>query len=204
MTTEPEKHTLDKEIVPKVEKTASANALEHPLQLALSHFVDRARDIEDCSRFLKTARDQRQSEIKDFLDELKRGVDGFTRWRTTGEGSGLVRFIDVFQKLKRFASSQPDHVMSDSLFLGLFAAFDGFIGDLLRALFQRRAELFNRIGRDIPFKDILLSKSLDDVKLSVLDKFIEEFRRDSYIEQFESGVTPWNWTEKEVKLECRW
>lgn len=164
-----------------------ASAKEHPLGVAIDRLVHRALDIEDCARFLPTAREQRKGELKKWNEELRSLSGAFDTREKFGESYGLVlmKLIDTVQKLHRFVSSQPNRVMSRSLFLGLFAAFDAYVGDLLRALFECKQELFNRIGSEVPFKDILSSKSLADVKLGVLNKFVEDFRRESYVEQFE-------------------
>ena len=90
------------------------------------------------------------------------------------------------RKAIRLSAAHPDRVMASSLLLGLFAALDAYVGDLLRALFHQRRELFNQLGHDVAFKDILAASSIEDIKLSVLEEFIDKFRRDSYIEQFET------------------
>ena len=71
------------------------------------------------------------------------------------------------------------------LYLSLFASFDAFIGQLLRALYTCKSELFNNIKHDTSFDKILRAQSIEEIKDQVLEDEIESIRRESYVKQFE-------------------
>jgi hypothetical protein len=76
--------------------------------------------------------------------------------------------------------------MENSLFVGLFSAFDAFTGELVNAMYQKKPELFHTITRSVTLGEILQFESVDALKQDLLEKEIEAFRRESYTEQFEA------------------
>jgi hypothetical protein len=161
---------------------------QHPIEIAIKKFAHRIRDIEGCIRFLPRLREQQNSEADALLQELRSINAGVKEER---QKIGLVGYFEKvlaqsLLQIDRFVNARPDHVMRFSLFLGLFASLDAYMGDLLTGLFYCRPELFNRIGKDIPFREIVSAQSIKEVKSRVLTEFIDKFRRDSYIDQFET------------------
>ncbi len=75
-------------------------------------------------------------------------------------------------------------MLAKSLFTQLFAEFDAYIGELLKVVYVKNDKLLKGISREISLSDLLDFEDINSVKLSMLDKEIETFRRDSYIEQF--------------------
>jgi len=71
-----------------------------------------------------------------------------------------------------------------SLYIGIFSEYDVFIGDLLEAIYELKPELFKGIKREITLSELLEFASVDAVKQDILDKEIDSFRRNSYVEQF--------------------
>src|SRR2546422_8396032 len=57
------------------------------------------------------------------------------------------------------------------------------------------------IGKDVPFKQVVSAKSIDDIKSRVLTEYVEKFRRDSYIDQFDNMEK--RSEERRVGKECR-
>ncbi|MCR4348161.1 MAG: hypothetical protein NUV55_13315 [Sulfuricaulis sp.] len=76
-------------------------------------------------------------------------------------------------------------VVETSLFLGMFSAYDAFTGNLIAEIYRLKPELFNVINRNVPVSEILQFDSFEALKESVLHDEIENFRRKSYVEQFE-------------------
>ena len=162
------------------------------IRVAVEQLVHRILDIEDCLRFLPNVRNQQQVEEASFrqgIRELNESLDdAIAKIGVTGKLDGYIfkNLIKIKSKSDRFEKARPDRVMVFSLFLGLFASFEGYLGDLLTAIFYSRPELFSMIGKDVPFKEVLSAKSIDDIKSRVLTEYVEKFRRDSYIDQFDN------------------
>lgn len=80
--------------------------------------------------------------------------------------------------------TQIIRTLHSSLFTQIFCEFDSFVGALLRAVYSRKADLLKGISREISLTELLEFDSLEAVKKNMLEKEVETFRRDSYVEQF--------------------
>jgi len=163
------------------------NQVKHPVVIAVQLLLDRLRDIEDCGgTYPQLARERGVNELRSLVEDLenllehKPDVEG-------PEHSLVVKELLVhIRKLTRIANSDPAATMLKSLFLGVFSLYDGFTGNLLEALFERKPELFFKLGRTVPVVDVLRASSIESFKRSVLEEYVESFRRQSYVEQFDS------------------
>lgn len=95
-------------------------------------------------------------------------------------------FTSTMRKLDEIQGYNYLQVLSTSLFTQLFCEYDSFIGNLIAAIYRKNEALFKGITREISLSDLLEFDDLASVKMSMLDKEIDTFRRDSYIEQFQS------------------
>jgi hypothetical protein len=174
-----------------LQSLADEFGINNPIRVAVEKLVHRIRDIEDCLRFLPNVREQKKSQEEAISREMRETNERIDETRAKigiGKLEGYIfhRLIQIFRQIDRMSRARPDRVMAFSLFLGLFASFEAYIGDLLTAIFRRRPELFNLIGDAVPFKEIVSAQSIDAIKSRVLTEYIEKSRRKSYIEQFES------------------
>ena len=96
----------------------------------------------------------------------------------------FAEFSNTIRQLEELRSQHSTAVLAKSLFTQLFAEFDAYIGELLKVIYLKNDKLLKGISREISLSDLLDFDDLNAVKLSMLDKEIETFRRDSYIEQF--------------------
>jgi hypothetical protein len=96
----------------------------------------------------------------------------------------LAAFTDTIRELREYGSHNPNAVLSKSLFTQLFAEFDSYMGDLLTTIYLKNDKLLKGISREISLSDLMDFDDIKSVKTSMLEKEIETFRRDSYIEQF--------------------
>lgn len=109
------------------------------------------------------------SESKNFVAKGAHQASEMIRAIRTLDGLGGFRIPDTLQK---------------SLFTQLFSEFDAFIGAILKVIYIRKSELLKGISREITFADLLSYEDLNAVKLDLLNKEVEAFRRDSYVDQF--------------------
>jgi len=157
----------------------------HPVASAIEQVAHRARDIKLAARtympLAHTIKKESFKEVKAELETYGPLLDNENR------KTKVIAFKETSRAIRRFwrlKGSDVPSVIEVGLFLSLFAAYDAFIGDLLRALYVRKPALFGAINKELSFKDVLDAESLDMLKENVLEDEIEDLRRKSYSEQF--------------------
>lgn len=96
----------------------------------------------------------------------------------------FVEFSGALQKWDRLQEDRSLPLLSRSLFMQLFCEFDAFTGNLLKQVYLKNFDLLKGISREISLVDLLECKDIESASHAMLEKEIESFRRDSYIEQF--------------------
>jgi hypothetical protein len=124
-----------------------------------------------------------QKKIEKLVPDLKHEADA-TKTITLDSARDLAELSSVIQQLEELHTQRSTEILAKSLFTQLFAEFDAYIGELLKIVYLKNDKLLKGISREISLSDLLDFDDLNSVKLSMLDKEIETFRRDSYIEQF--------------------
>lgn len=166
----------------------------HPIEQALTLFLESMDDFRDAFRLgmpaLSEKRKQQQKKGRERLDALPiRPV------RVDGEDSPALEadhpqvmseMMATMDEMVRLSTSRILEVAARSLFIGIFTEFDVFMGRLLTALYSSRPELLKGIKREISLAELLEFSDLAGVKRDLMEKEIDSFRRDSYIEQFAS------------------
>ncbi len=127
--------------------------------------------------------DRTQKKIEKFVPGLEKEGDG-PKTFTFDSARDFAEFSSRIQQLEELRSQHSTEILAKSLFTQLFAEFDAYIGELLKVIYLKNDKLLKGISREISLSDLLEFEDLNAVKLSMLDKEIETFRRDSYIEQF--------------------
>ncbi len=158
---------------------------EYTIETAMDRFIHKMRDIEDCAQLVPLIVEGQKAKEAELLEELRKDRSIMGERPSKLFGAITKKVFDDIRCAFRLFKSQPERTLRLSLFLGIFSAYDAYLGDLLRALFIARTELFSCIGGDVPLSEVLVSNSTEDLKSGILEKFIENFRRDSYLEQFE-------------------
>lgn len=92
----------------------------------------------------------------------------------------------TLRTLEELHNNKALPVLVRSLFMQMFSEFDAFMGTLLKTIYLKNQDLLKGISREITLRELFEHKTIDDAKIAMLDKEIETFRRDSYIEQFSS------------------
>lgn len=159
---------------------------ESPIAAAIDNYLHRIRDIQVCLvRYMPLAITQMHTTI----DKVKEQLDVATKLLAAEDRptqvKGIRMSLSAIRRTERLRRTQLPQVLESSLFLGIFSAFDVFTGDLLRAIYTKKPDLFKGIKREVPFSDILQYSSLQELQTKVLEDEIETFRRKSYVEQFE-------------------
>lgn len=92
----------------------------------------------------------------------------------------------TIRTLEELHNNKALPVLARSLFMQMFSEFDAFMGALLKNIYLKNQDLLKGISREITLRELFEHSTIDDAKIAMLDKEIETFRRDSYVEQFSS------------------
>jgi len=99
---------------------------------------------------------------------------------------GFKEIANFTPKARRIIDSDIIKITVVSYLLSIFGAFDAYMGDLISAIYLKKTDLFNRLKWSMSIPELLEYDSVDDIKTIILEKEIDSFRRDSYIEQFKT------------------
>jgi hypothetical protein len=160
------------------QKSESTVEHSHLIAQAINKFLHRARDIEVAAvthiPISVKRRKQKYSDIVKTFDE----ADSLSKQKNrASEIVKITKTIEAFRKYERLEQSNVPEVLEISLFLGLFSCFDAFTGNLLKAIYSKKPELFNKMNRNVPLSDVLKFNSFEEMKNSILLNEIENFRR---------------------------
>jgi hypothetical protein len=166
-------------------------ATDHPIAKAVSNFVYKLQDFEGCAvRFVVAAAKLQLDSLKKVRAEgleLEKELEKASREKIPDAGSQVRlvgRTLEFSRRLQPLLHARPDLILRESLFIGMFGALDAFSADLLRALFERKPALFGALNRQVDVAAIMESKTLEDLKRSLVEDEIEAFHRESYDRQF--------------------
>lgn len=162
---------------------------KNPIAVALERFLTAMDDYRDAVNIAMPAIARKRSE------ELKKVHDRIEKFVEKVDGDGIkvleakcahdVREMsDAIECADRLQNSNILDIVIKSLFVGMFSEYDSFIGDLLKAIYSIKPDLYKGIKREISLADLLDFDNIDEIKRDTLDKEIDTFRRNSYIEQF--------------------
>ncbi|NIL16552.1 hypothetical protein [Pseudomonas sp. AN3A02] len=159
---------------------------DHPIDGVIKSFIHRVLDIEDCaSTFVTIARTEYAEKFNELLQEYKECQEPLGSQQSVEDAVLQQRKIRaVVRSLERHSNSSPTQTLERSLFINIFASYDKFVGELLLELYRASPNLYKGVNREIALCDVLAFESIDELKLSLLEKEIETIKRKSYIEQF--------------------
>lgn len=139
-----------------------------------------------------------QKKIRKFAPNLpKKGEKKVTF--TPDSARDFAEFTNTIRKLEELRGSNATAVLSKSLFTQLFSEFDAYIGELLKVIYLKNDRLLKGISREISLSDLMDFDDLNAVKHAMLDKEIDTFRRDSYVEQFSTLEKKFNLSLRKFK-----
>lgn len=174
----------------------------HPISIAVETYMHAARDIKfACKTFLPLAGHFEANSRKRLVKRYDDALVLFDSTDAEHKVRGTKLLLETIRKTARHKFSDVSTILERSLFLSLFSAFDVYTGELLRALCNLNPTLLNTFNRSIPLKDVLSAQSLESLRSVVLTEEIENFRRKSYSEQFD---TLEKWFDVKLKKFEKW
>lgn len=157
----------------------------HPIAVAIDRLIHRIRDTKFAARrHIPIALDVAAQAYRTIAAELKRIAPLLKSDDRRTVVLAQKELSDILLRFRRLQSSNVAGAIEVGLFLDIFAAFDAFTGDLLRAVYTLKPELFRSLNKTVDFADVLAATSLESLRLQVLDEDTENLRRKSYVDQF--------------------
>lgn len=160
----------------------------NPIAEALERFLRRVEDLRDAALVAGPAIGKWQIDAftkqKKNLEKYVQKVAGDEQQAVAHGVHAASDMLKTVKEYERLRDSKVLMVLMRSLFVGIFSEYDVFIGDLLQAIHEKKPDLFKGIRREITLSELLEFPSVEAVKQDILDKEIDSFRRNSYVEQF--------------------
>lgn len=161
---------------------------DHPLEKVVQDYLANMRDIfQTINIVMPHLTGWFSDEIAKAQKNLSRFVPddlGHEQDITLETARDFAEFSGIVKNIDDLVSSKAVEVLARSLFMQMFCEFDAFTGTLMKTIYGRNSELLKGISREISLSDLLTYSDIDAVKQAMMDKEIETFRRDSYVEQF--------------------
>lgn len=174
----------------KEDQTLVVQTARHPMATVVDSYLASLRNIGQTVRIVmphlaKWLVDELKKHEKKLHHYLPLASNPGERHEITLESArDFVEFTTTLRELEELQANRAPSVLARSLFMQMFCEFDAFMGDLLKAIYLRNSELLKGISREISLADLLEYEDIEAVKMAMLDKEIETFRRDSYVDQF--------------------
>ena len=169
-------------------KNARDRSRGHPIAMVLDTFLSAVDDFADAPVVvLPLIAKSRHRQLETLQSKLQRfessGKDGRPRLVATGAHAATELLASV-REAERLVKSKIIEVILRSLFIGVFSEYDAFVGALSKVIYERKPALFRGIRREIALSELLEFESIQAVMLGMLEREIDAFRRESYVEQF--------------------
>lgn len=115
-----------------------------------------------------------------------RPSDGSGKLAVFTHPSEMMKFSKEMQRFDRLSTDKSLSILARSLFVQAFCEMDAFMGSLLKVIYREKGDLMRGISREITLADLMNYPDIDSVRRAMLDKEVETFRRDGYVDQFDA------------------
>ena len=158
-----------------------------PIAAAIDKLILRATDIGfSAATFIPKAEKWQIDQLKKYANEVEKVAELFDGDDEATRAYALKKYYIADRNFWRIEKSEVVRTLEIGHFLSLFSTFDAFTGDLISAIYNKNHDLFKGLNRSLSISEMLKYENIDDVKTIILNNEIESFRRNSYVEQFET------------------
>ncbi len=159
---------------------------DHPIVKIINCFLHSVRDIEAAAKnFIPLSQLWLMMSFMDAGDDLEK-TKGKIKAKNESNRCGreIKNIYEAVELLDRIEKSNMPEALTNSLFLGLFSAFDTFKGNLLFFILKRKPVLLNALESEVNLREIFTFNKISLLKDSLIKDEIEKLGRESYIDQF--------------------
>ena len=160
----------------------------YPIAVVLNDFLCNVRSIQRTRAIvfphvLSWLKGQHERNLKKLNKYASQNEDGSDVYEATSAHQAAEMF-QAIRELDGLGGMKIPEILQRSLYTQLFSEYDAFIGALLKSIYSKKPDFLKGISRQISFNDLLDYENLNAIKLDMLEKEVETFRRNSYSEQF--------------------
>lgn len=162
----------------------------HPMNSVLVDFLCNVRSLQKTRMvvlphvltWLKSQHETSAKKLAKYADSSENGKDIYR----ASSAHQISEMLQTMREIDGLGGMRIPETLQRSLFTQLFSEYDSFVGSLLKVIYTSKADLLKSISRQISFADLLDYENLNAIKLDMLEKEVETFRRNSYVDQFSS------------------
>lgn len=176
------------DIALKTEKSPNSEKIPHSISIVVNKYLGSMRDIWQTVQIVmphltKWLSEEKKNNIKKMEHFFPEGPLGKDKIKLE-TARDFAEFLSTVKKMGELNANNAINVLARSLFTQMFCEFDAFMGALLKAIYLQKEDLLKGISREISLTELLEFGDINSAKTAMLEKEIETFRRDSYVEQF--------------------
>ncbi|MFZ3084849.1 hypothetical protein [Rhodoferax ferrireducens] len=189
----PKKSSAEMDAIPNTDSEIDRPTENHPINSVLDIFLGDIRSIQKTHMIVlphvfSWLRSQHEANAKKLAKYASKNEDQTNVYHALSAHEAS-EMLNAIRALDGLGGMRIPETLQRSLFTQLFSEYDAFVGALLKVIYKKKSELLKGISRQLSFADLLAYEDLNAIKLDMLEKEVETFRRDSYIEQFVSLET---------------
>jgi hypothetical protein len=181
-------------------ETGATEVIPHPIETVLKLYVEHINSLFKALFLTMAALQNTDKRVVEVLAEFEKknctitepDEDGLS-YINVGENY-VKRWNLLNQEVKQIRLSRS--LVPASFLASLVSQYDGFLGQLIKALFDIKPELLNSSEKNITYSQLLEFGSVEAAKEYLLEKEIETVLRKSHTEQFD-------WLEGKFVIELR-
>ncbi|MFN8578547.1 MAG: hypothetical protein U0354_17090 [Candidatus Sericytochromatia bacterium] len=167
---------------------------KNTFEYVIRNYLNKIDELKSTSNLFLPVADKIEKENKDKIEKyreeiiaenLKEYIDPTTNdIHEDYLGAFIYDFFKKYEKVQRNIKINQKNILINSLFYTIFSIFDAFIGDLLHYIYKNKPELSNSIQKTFKLEEINCFNDITEIKEYIIDKEIEQLKRESYFEQF--------------------
>ncbi|GLS13169.1 hypothetical protein [Hydrogenophaga electricum] len=174
--------------IPKVAiKSSGPDLSKHPIANSIETLISCVTDI---AWALSVAVPHAQKTQIRFMRKLaarqRKNLEAIKKSNGSEQAEAIAGVLETARNVDMLlASKMPDAIVR-GLFIQLFCEFDNYTGNLIRSIATLDESKFFHLKREITIGELKSLPTIDALKNDLLEKEIENLRRESYPKQFQT------------------
>jgi hypothetical protein len=158
----------------------------HDPAVVIDAYCRRIRGIRICAvEVVPKAREIQLEQIKKSAIAIGQCAGALNDGHPKRKAQSITSLIRESAQITLHDETPYDRLILESLLKSAFGAFDAYVGELLRTMYQLNDGLLRKIEKQLGIVDLLEVSNVEGAKELLIEKDIESLLRESYPTQFE-------------------
>lgn len=144
--------------------------------------VNKSKD-ENVIEISEIVKEDIEEDIEEDVEE-EVSITNIIDVESDNEKPDLTKLMNLLTSFRSIADNSSSKTITKSLFLNIFSEFDSFLNTLLVFIFTNKSEKLSESEKNYTVSEILKYDSIEEFKIGIINKEVEDIIRKSYIEQF--------------------